>query len=238
MFLKKLDRLCKIITESYTEDSRFSQDKLAQKLQMTKELWDLGDEIAFLENESTGWGGREQSETANPEQKRDDLLDTFESDKYGTLDYLKLAIWLQNTCGPLLNYPGNMDADPEKIKAEKDAYLETLASNNEDIKLGKALLNYWDNNEQLVFDDIEDTPKTDITQERSLSQMIEDAIIDEITEEFVVENWKDSLQKIQEYIIDNLQATKETVVDIINDMDYLKFVDMVQAALAELNLLK
>lgn len=124
----------------------YTQDKLAHRLGMTYQTWKDAQELIYLYNESTGWGGREASETVNPEGKIADILDKYYStESYQgnilggpkPLEYIQIAIYTESNGAIVALFPDKNDTHDQKII---DDMIKTAPSCKDEIE---ELLNYW-----------------------------------------------------------------------------------------------
>lgn len=124
----------------------YTQDNLAHKLGMTYQTWKDAQELIYLYNESTEWGGREQSETVNPEGKIQDILDGYYStESYRgnilggpkPLEYLQIAIYTQSNGAIVALFPDKNDPNDQRIIEDM---IKTAPSCKEEIQ---ELLDFW-----------------------------------------------------------------------------------------------
>lgn len=103
---------------------QYTQDQLAHKLGMSYSTWKVAQQLIYLYNESTGWGGRQQSETVNPTGKIADILDEYYStESYNgnilggpkPVEYLQLAIYTQKNGAIVALFPDKNDPHDQKI---------------------------------------------------------------------------------------------------------------------------
>lgn len=125
---------------------QYTQDQLAHKLGMSYSTWKDAQQLIYLYNESTGWGGRQESETVNPEGKIADILDAYYStESYNgnilggpkPVEYLQLAIYTQKNGAIVALFPDKNDPHDQKIIEDM---IESAPSCRDEIE---ELLEFW-----------------------------------------------------------------------------------------------
>lgn len=125
---------------------QYTQDQLAHKLGMTYSTWKDAQQLIYLYNESTGWGGRQQSETVDPTGKIADILDEYYStESYNgnilggpkPVEYLQLAIYTQKNGAIVALFPDKNDPHDQKIIEDM---IESAPSCKDEIE---ELLEFW-----------------------------------------------------------------------------------------------
>lgn len=129
---------------------RYVEDDLAKKLNMSYQTWKDAQEIIYLYQESTDWGGRQESHTAYPQRKIDEILNNY----YTTtqyqgnilggpkpIEYLQIAIYTESNGAIVAFFPNKNNPNDQKVINDM---LKSL--NDSDQQKLLKLLNFWDNN--------------------------------------------------------------------------------------------
>ena len=128
----------------------YVNDNLAHKLNMSYQTWKDAQELIFLYQESTEWGGREESHTVYPQKKIEDILDNYYSTTKWNgkilggpkpLEYIQLAIYTESNGAIVALFPDKNDPGDQEIINDM---LESLDESKKPKLL--ELLNFWDKN--------------------------------------------------------------------------------------------
>lgn len=129
---------------------RYIEDDLAQKLNMSYQTWKDAQEIIYLYQESTNWGGREESHTVYPQRKIEKILDDYYSTTKWNgqilggpkpLEYIQLAIYTESNGAIVALFPDKNDPKDQEI-------INDMLQSMDESKKPKflELLNFWDKN--------------------------------------------------------------------------------------------